>query len=155
MTDGDREILEHFQRTRERTIELLGRIPDDWLGRTSDGEEHSLGWLFGHIAHGVDHWMEHCMRDGGSRPELNDQNKASLLQSLKASRVRLVSFFTVESGQALAETYTRIRKDSDLKESFEGRNRVLYLAQHEAHHRAKIVLALRQWGITDIPFMPY
>jgi len=155
MTDGDREILDHFARTRAKSIELLRRVPDDFLGRTANGEEHSVGWLFGHITQAVDHWMERCMKDGGTRADLNDPDKASIIQALEASRDRLLKFFQTDDGTPLGRTYSRVRKDTGVEESFTGRNRVVYLTQHEAHHRGKLVLALRQWGFTDIPFLPY
>ena len=155
MTEGDREILDHFTRTRAKTAELLRRVPDEFLSRTANGEDHSLGWLFGHIAQALDFWMERCMKDGRTRPDMNDQDQNSILGALDASRERLTSFFTANDGAALGQTFSRIRKDNNLEESFTGRNRVLYLTQHEAHHRGKIVLALRQWGFTDIPFLPY
>ncbi|MBI3461631.1 MAG: DinB family protein [Planctomycetes bacterium] len=153
MTEGDREILDHFVRTRGKTIELLKRVPDDWLRRQADGEEHSLGWLFGHIAHGVDFWMERCMRDPRTLLAVDERDKASILSALEASRDRLVSFFTAEDGAPLGRAFTRVK--NNVEETFVGRNRVLYLTQHEAHHRGKIVLALRQWGFSDIPFLPY
>jgi uncharacterized damage-inducible protein DinB len=155
MTDGDREILDHFTRTRGRTIELLRRIPDDWLSRTAEGEDRSLGWLFGHVAQTVDHWLETCMKDPRPRFAMNDREKTSLLDALEASRKRLMSFFSAADGEPMGRTYSQVRKGDRVEERFTGRNRVLYLAQHEAHHRAKIVLALRQWGFSDIPFLPY
>ena len=154
MTDGDREILDHFTRTRAKTIELLRRVPDDWLGRTANGEEKPLGWLFGHIAFGVNFWMERCMKDGKSAPAVNDQDKASIVSALDASRDRLLAFFGADDGAPLGRTYSRTGK-AGVEESFVGRNRVVYITQHEAHHRGKIVLALRQWGFTEIPFLPY
>ena len=155
MTDGDREILDDFTRTRAKTIELVSRLPDDYLSRTANGEEHSVGWLFGHIAQAVDYWMENCMKDPRPRFAMTDQDKASILQALEVSCDRLVSFFSADDGAPLGRTFSRVRKDTGAEESFTGRNRVVYITQHEAHHRGKIVLALRQWGFTYIPFLPY
>jgi uncharacterized damage-inducible protein DinB len=154
MTEGDREILDHFTRTRGKTIELLSRIPDDWLNRTAPGEEMDLGRLFGHIAFAVGFWMERCMKDGCTRLDPDEGSKQSLLHALESSRNRLIHFFSAADGERLSRSFTRVRKDH-AEETFTGRNRVLYLTQHEAHHRGKIVLALRQWGFTDIPFLPY
>lgn len=162
MYNADREILDHFSRTRGKTIELLQHIPRHWLLRTAAGEDHSLGRLFAHIASAVDFWMERCLHDGGEASLADDGDKASLIKSLEASRDRLIRFFSVEDGAAMERIYVRppgTRAEAfqvgDRVEQFTGRNRVLYLAQHEAHHRGKIVLALRQWGFEDIPFLPY
>ncbi len=162
MNDSDREILGHFARTRGKTIELLERIPDELLHRTPTGEERPLGSLFGHIASAVDFWMEKCLHDGGLASNAGDGDKASLIKSLDASRERLTRYFYGEDGAAMHRTYsrppgTRAAAFPELakEERFSGRNRVLYLTQHEYHRRGKIVLALRQWGFTDVPFIPY
>ncbi len=162
MNNADREILEHFTRTREKSIALLQEVPCPWLSRTATGEENSLGQLFAHIASAVDFWMERCMHDSGQAALVDEGDKASLIKSLEASRDRLVRFFSREDGVAMQYTFVRptgtradVFRDSENVERFSGRDRVLYLTQHEAHHRGKIVLALRQWGFVDIPFLPY
>jgi uncharacterized damage-inducible protein DinB len=156
MNAADREILADFERTRDKTIELLKNVPPPMLMRRARGEEASLGLLFHHIAGAVDGWMARCMQDGGKLPDWNlkaTPSKDALLKSLKASQRRLLRFFKAKDGAAMNATYRRERKGK--KYSFVGRNRVLYLTQHEAHHRGKIVLALRQWGFTKVPFLPY
>ncbi len=34
MNAGDKEILDHFVRTREATLKLFDRVPPDWFDRT-------------------------------------------------------------------------------------------------------------------------
>ncbi len=152
MNEADQEILDHFTRTRDKTIELLGTLPDDWLARTPDGEDRDLAAIFEHIALGVDHWMENCMGDRGQADRTPRKTKAALVAALENSRDRLVRFFQRDGGQPMHRQYAHQR---DKSVPYIGRNRVLYLTQHEAHHRGKVVLAVRQWGFTDVPFLPY
>ena len=162
MNDADGEILEHFTRTRDKSIALLQAIPHEWLTRTATGEQHSLGQVFAHLASAVDFWMERCIHDDGQSTVSDPGDKESLIKSLEASRDRLIRFFSLENGAAMQRIYVRppgtraaAFQDTNNAEQFSGRNRVLYLTQHEAHHRGKIVLALRQWEFSDIPFLPY
>jgi len=154
MNDGDREILDHFIRTREKTIELARRTPEELLTRTAEGEGGPLNRLFLHIATGVDWWMRNVMRDGCGDIPSYGRDKEGILQALAASRDRLMSFFDDGSGERMGEMFSRVEEDGSTSE-WAGRDRVLYLTDHEVHHRGKIVLALRQWGFNDIPFLPY
>lgn len=150
MNDSDRQILDHFTHTRGQTIELARWVPEDLLTRTADGEDHPLGWLFLHIPDGVDWWMHHVMRDGGPWPPGYKRDKDSVIAALGASRDRLVSFFDAADGTPMAQTFTFDDPHEDTGR-WVGRERVLYLTDHEVHHRGKIVLALRQWGRSDYP----
>ncbi len=155
MNDADREILNHFGRTRAKTIELAGRVPVDLLERTADGERHPLYWLFGHIAAGCDWWMHFVMRDGNDPPPAESRSdRDAILAAFHASRERVVAFFQANDGQAMSQTFSFKDEDGSIA-TFVGRDRVLYLAGHEIHHRGKIVLSLRQWGSDEIPFLPY
>ncbi|MCI0364471.1 MAG: DinB family protein [Phycisphaerales bacterium] len=153
MDAGDKEILNDFKRTRQKTIDLLAGIPPSMLGEKADGEDLTMGELFHHIAATVDGWMARCMQDGGDLPPRYKASKPAIVRALQSSQRRLLKYFNAKKGTAMKAVYRPKRKGK--KYRFVGRDRVLYLTQHEAHHRGKIVLALRQWGFTEIPYLPY
>jgi uncharacterized damage-inducible protein DinB len=93
------------------------------------------------------------MNDGGPMPSAYVASKPAISKALTASRKRMVRFFKADGGMMMAKVFTPSRQGKTYR--FTGRNRVSYLTQHEVHHRGKIILALRQWGISDIPFMPF
>ncbi len=153
ITPGDREILDAFDRARAKTIALLKIVPAKSLARKADGEDVSIGELFHHIAATVDGWMTRCMQDGGAMPGSYEPSKPAISKALSASRKRLLAYFKNDGGAMMDRVFTPSRQGKVYR--FTGRNRVSYLTQHEVHHRGKIILALRQWGVDDIPFMPF
>jgi len=157
MNAGDKEILDHFVRTREATLKLFDRVAPEWLDRTAPGEDRSLGWLFMHIADGPDWWLNHCMQDskGWQYPGGGPFDKDAICEALRSSLRRLTEFFERDDGAPLGDTFELIPEKREGQGRWTGRNRVLYLADHEVHHRGKIVLALRQWGMKKIPFLPF
>jgi uncharacterized damage-inducible protein DinB len=156
MNDADKAILDHFTVARDKTLELLERVPAEWLTRQAEGEKHTLGQLFAHIADGPNWWLANVAKDGrGWRPPSTDhRDPAALRQALEASRQRMLDFFAADEGRRMGQEFTFTEREGIVRR-YVGRDRVLYLTDHEVHHRGKIVLALRQWGHTDIPFMPY
>jgi len=98
--------------------------------------------------------MHNVMRDGKGDIPSYGRDKDGILEALAASRDRLSSFFHDGSGDRMGQVLSRKEKGSSSSQ-YVGRDRALYLTDHEVHHRGKIVLALRQWGFTDIPFIPY
>lgn len=153
LADGDREIIDAFDRARSKTIALLKGVPAQMLSKKADGEDVTLGELFHHIAATCDGWMARAMNDGGPTPNAYVASKPAISKALSASRKRMVKFFKADGGMMMAKVFTPSRQGKIYQ--FTGRNRVSYLTQHEVHHRGKIILALRQWGISDIPFMPF
>ncbi len=156
MNDADRAILDHFLHIRGKTIEMLGRASQELLDQTPEAEQHPLRWQFAHISSGIDWWMQHVMCDGLGSSRDFASAKDEILSELAASRDRLVSFFSAESGQPMGRCY----KLSDEKETegglaeWVGRDRVLYLTAHELHHLGRAELALWQFGTTDLPDFP-
>jgi uncharacterized damage-inducible protein DinB len=140
-------------RTRDKTIALLKSVPPKLLAGKAKGEDEALGQLFHHIAATVDGWMMRCMKDGGAPPPTYKPSKPAIMKALRASQKRLPKHFAAKGGKAMSAIYKPMRSGKTYR--FTGRDRVHYLTQHEVHHRGKIVLALRQWGFTKIPFMPY
>ena len=160
MHPADREILDHFLRIRERTIDLLVRIPDDLLDRTAPGEAHPSRRWFLHMARAIDDWMAELMLDGEIERALKDYGVAirtvdadGIVEALRLSAQRLVTFFEAKDGRMMSQTYDTTL-DNGGPVVWTGRDRVLYLTDHEVHHRGKVVLAMRQWGFGDIPQMP-
>jgi uncharacterized damage-inducible protein DinB len=152
MHSADREILKHFRQIRQRTIDLLEGIPEEMLTRQAEGEGLPLGRLFKHIAYVVDSWMDDFLHDGKGRPRYPD-DKAAILAALASTADRLVSFFEEGDGWRMGQKHPTTMENGT-PVVWTGRDRVLYLTDHEVHHRGKIVLALRQWGFGDIPPMP-
>ena len=154
MNDGDREILDCFVQTREKTINLARRVPDDLLGRTPDGEQQSMARLLSHAGYGWAWWMRQVMKDGGQSAQPEPDDRDAIIEAMRASRDRVVSFFSADDGAALGQVFSRTDDDATTTQ-WTGRNRVLYFISHEIHHRGKIVLALRQWDFDGIPFLPF
>ena len=149
---ADQEILKHFRQIRQRTIDLLERIPEEMLTRQAEAEALPLGRLFKHIAYVVDGWMDEFLRDGRGKPKYPD-DKASIRAALESTADRLTTFFEEGDGWRMGEEHPTTMENGT-PVVWTGRDRVLYLTDHEVHHRGKIVLALRQWGFGDIPPMP-
>jgi len=104
MHPADHEILKHFRQIRQRTIDLVERIPEEMLTRQADGEALPLGKLFKHIAYVVDSWMDDFLQDGKGRPRYPD-DKASILAALESTADRLVSFFEADDGQRMGQEH--------------------------------------------------
>lgn len=150
---ADQEILNAMARTREKTLDVLEVVPDECLCRKPDGEQHSIGCVFQHIACGDTWWMHRVMKDqGGVVQPREDISKPDIASLLRGTAARLASFFARDG--AMETQYDYPRPDGQTR-PLTGRWCALYLLQHEVHHRGKIVLALRQWGISPIPFIPY
>jgi uncharacterized damage-inducible protein DinB len=153
LSAGDREIIDAFDRARSKTIALLKIVPVKMLSRKPEGEDVTLGELFHHIATTCDGWMARAMNDGGTLPGAYVESKPAISKALSASRKRMLAFFKADGGAMMDKVFTPSRQGKTYQ--FVGRNRVSYLTHHEVHHRGKIILALRQWGIIEIPFMPF
>jgi uncharacterized damage-inducible protein DinB len=162
MTESDQAVLDCFDATRRRTIDLLRQTPADWLSRQAQGEDHALGRLYLHIADSPDWWLHFCLKDGLPKdgPAASENDPAAIQIALESSQQRLLRFFTADAGSRMGQTFVLNPRElpnpeDGPVEQFTGRNRVLYLTAHEIHHRGKLVLALRQWGMADIPFLPF
>ena len=98
--------------------------------------------------------MANVMKDGKSSSEPKFSSKEDAITAIESSRDRLYDFFSADDRKTLATTYTWV-DESGVKREWTGRNRLLYILDHEVHHRGKIVLALEQWGFDDTPFIPF
>jgi uncharacterized damage-inducible protein DinB len=154
MDEGDRWLLDHFVITRAKTIELARRVPEEWWERVAPGEEHSVAKLFAHMADAVGFYLLHVLHDGQPAWPAGELTKASVIERLELSRDRLLAFFEADGGSRLGQVFQEGLPGGDM-DHFSGRDRVSYLADHEIHHRGKIVLALRQWGMKDFPPLPF
>lgn len=154
MHTADRELLDHFLRTRERTIELMQNIPDELLTRTPDGEAQPLYHLLAHAGCSGEWKFPHIFDDGLPDRYVHPSEKTGLLAEVAYWRDRVYAFFNAEDGANLDRRFHFDEADGTHFE-WTGRNRLLYLIDHEVHHRGKIVLALRQWGMEGFPFFPF
>ena len=154
MHAAEQWTLEHFRITRNKTIELACAVPDDWLARQAQGEVMPLGKLFRHISDSCEWYMSKVMLDGGVWPPHYAKDKAGVVAALETSRQRLLDFFRADEGVRLQQRFDEHFPDGRIG-TFTGQQAIDYLIDHESHHRGKIVLALRQWGFTAIPMLPF
>jgi uncharacterized damage-inducible protein DinB len=154
MHPADQEILDHFRRTRDKTIELVERIPEELLDRTPTAESGPLLRLLAHAGCAEAWRMANVFGDGG--PERYDvpPDRAGLAAVMTQARDRVLAFFEANDGANLGRVFSDKKGDGTRRERA-GRTWLLYYIDHEVHHRGKIVLALRQLGFTDIPFIPF
>lgn len=149
---ADQEILNAMALTRDKTLELLEVVPDNWLCRKPNGEQRSVGWVFQHIASGDAWWMHRVMRDqAGLMAVGEDVPKSDIARMLRGTATRMASCFARDG--AMEAQYDYPGPDGQTR-PLTGRWCALYLLQHEVHHRGKVVLALRQWGLKPIQFIP-
>ena len=91
------------------------------------------------------------MEDGRQTPSTYDHDREPIITALVASKDRIGDFFSADDGKAMGATFS-FRDPDDTVTTWTGRDRVLYLANHEVHHRGRITLAMRQWGyLEDFP----
>ena len=154
MNAADRELLDHFLRTREKTIELVQCIPDELLARTPNGEAQPLHHLLAHAGCSGEWKFPNIFDDGQPERYVHPSERAALIAEIAYWRDRVFAFFTAKDGANLDCTF-HFDEDDGTRLEWTGRNRLLYLIDHEVHHRAKIVLALRQWGVEGLPFFPF
>jgi uncharacterized damage-inducible protein DinB len=153
MDAGDRWLLDHFIITRAKTIELARRVPDELWQRTAPGEELAVGKLFRHMADAVNWYLSHVLH-GPAEDSRQASSRDEVIAALQRSRDRFVDFFEADDGRRMGQIFEEHQPDGTV-DRFAGRDRVSYLADHEVHHRGKLVLALRQWGFTDFPPLPF
>jgi uncharacterized damage-inducible protein DinB len=147
------EILDAYGKTRGKTIELLEAVPEEWLERMPESGPHGLGRLFQHIARADTWWMTRVMRDGGAVVmEADGLDKVQVRQRLRDTQQRVASFFAAPG--SLDSSYDYQRPDGRVC-PLSGAWCLLYLIEHEVHHRGQAVQILRQWGFDKMPFFPY
>ena len=145
MNDADLSILRHFAGVRDVTIELLRKVPEDWLERPMPGEgEWTPRHAFMHIAGGQCGWLAGLGDGRGGIEEQARLDKGGIERTLRDARRRMLDFFGSSEVDRMDRQYA-----DDI-----GRDVVLYLTSHEVHHRGRIVAALWQWGMTETPFEP-
>lgn len=154
MHPADQELLDHFRRTREKTLELVARLPEDLLTYAPPGDSGPMYKLLAHTGCGEAWWMANVLRDGGEPHRVPPQDRAGLIAAISEYRDRVLRFFEADDGANLGRLFYFTEKDG-LQREWTGRNRLLYFIDHEVHHRGKIVLALRQRGFTNIPSLPF
>ena len=154
MNAGDRQILDTFAAVRAGTIELARRVPDEWLARVADGETQPLSFLLCHAGCGEAWWMSSVLKDGGDERHPTPELKQPVVAAIESARRRVLDYFAARDGQAMGAVFTWT-DEHGVQRQWVGRGRVLYYIGHEIHHRGKIDLALRQWGMTQIPFSPF
>jgi uncharacterized damage-inducible protein DinB len=156
MHEADRQIIDVFNATRLGTIDLAGRLPGELLALRYEGDfTPQVAATLLHIADGPHWWLTHCMQDGGRwSPPPATGDRSTVLEWLSASGDRLLRFFEADDGANMGRSF-RLIEEKGGDGPWTGRDRLMYLAAHETHHRAKLVLVLRQAGFADFPFFPF
>jgi uncharacterized damage-inducible protein DinB len=153
-TMSQEAILDYFQRVRARTLDFLADLPEEILERPPAAGP-SVADSLRHIAQGADYWCHHVFLDGVGETKLTRENcsgREALRAALETSAERLRAVFTAGGGAALERDFP---VPWDKSKTYNGTERLLYLAAHEAHHRGRAVQAARELGWAGKVRFPY
>jgi uncharacterized damage-inducible protein DinB len=129
------ELVQTWEINNRIALYLLHAIPDKYLGDSLTSKGRNVGEQFAHINNVRLMWLKAAL------PELTENvikiekrdalNKEALRIALNSSGAAI--------GQLIAKSPDRIKGFKPHATAF-----VTYLSSHEAHHRAQIILALKQ-----------
>jgi uncharacterized damage-inducible protein DinB len=131
------ELVETWEINSRIVIYLLDAVAEEYLGDTMASKGRNAGEQFAHVNNVRLMWLKAAMpelMDGVTRIEKPDAgNKELLRDALKRSGSAIAEMIAKSDG--------RIKGFKPHPAAF-----VTYLGSHEAHHRAQIILALKQSG---------
>lgn len=143
------EFLKAWQNSRKFTIEVAEAMPAEKHGYKATDVEMSFGTLMNHI--GTSQAFRFQQISGAKLPPgvmSQPKTKAEIVANLTASFDFVLSVLPKLSAEQLAKSY---KVDWREKPEATGREIMLNMFQHTAHHRAQAEVYLRLNGVTP-PF---
>ena len=144
------ELVRYFDRVRERTMRVAGRVPPDKLDWTYREGKFTFGDLLRHLA-SIERWM--FAENVAGRPSVYPGHGRELADGYDAT----VDYMRRMHGEAMAIFAALTDEDLDRKcvtpggAELQVRKWMRSMIEHEAHHRGQLYLYL---GMLDIPAPP-
>lgn len=137
--DLERELLDSFEHCYRVTEYLVQSLPPDiWQAEPADGKGRSIAAIVAHVQ--SVRLMFAKMGGADPLPEALDRAQSTpedALRALRQSRETLTALFR----QALSERRARVKKMPRRVP-----NMMIYLVEHDAHHRGQICRLARTLG---------